>query len=353
MTHPTAIPRLSLFFFATEDKLGAPDRYEFILEACDLAEQLGFEAVWLPERHFHPFGGLFPNPAVLASAVAARTERIALRAGSVVVPLHHPVRIVEDWAMVDVLSGGRVGLSLATGWNQGDFVLGHCDFEDRRQHTLDSVRTIQRLWSGETLELAVRSGATTDVRVFPRPARARLPLWLTATSGSTTFREAGERGLNVLTAYLQQETGQLTDNLRLYRDAHSARGHVTLMVHAFTADTDAEAIDMATGPLMSYLDTFLDLNNRGHRLAESAEEELTDEEKRELAEYSAGKYLHERSLIGGPAHIADRLRFFGEIGVDELACFVDFGLPADTVLSSLRSLGEIANDVAGSRVGVP
>ena len=79
--------------------------------------------MWVPERHFHPLGGLFPNPAVVAAAVAARTTRIAVRAGSVVLPLHHVARVAEEWAAVDALSNGRVGISLASGWNRADFVL--------------------------------------------------------------------------------------------------------------------------------------------------------------------------------------------------------------------------------------
>ena len=69
----------------------------------------GFKAVWTPERHFHAFGGLYPNPAVTSAAVAAITTRVRVRAGSVVLPLHNPIRVAEEWAVVDNLSQGRVG----------------------------------------------------------------------------------------------------------------------------------------------------------------------------------------------------------------------------------------------------
>ncbi|MEZ5296781.1 MAG: LLM class flavin-dependent oxidoreductase [Ilumatobacteraceae bacterium] len=96
--------------------------YRFLLESARWADQQGFEAVWTPERHFHEFGGAYPNPSVIGAALAASTERIAIRAGSVVAPLHQPPRIAEEWAVVDNLSGGRVGISFAPGWQPDDFV---------------------------------------------------------------------------------------------------------------------------------------------------------------------------------------------------------------------------------------
>ena len=81
------------------------------------ADEHGFHAIWLPERHFNQFGGLFPNPSVIGAALAMVTRNIQIRSGSIVAPLHHPVRIAEEWAVVDQLSGGRVGLSFASGWH--------------------------------------------------------------------------------------------------------------------------------------------------------------------------------------------------------------------------------------------
>ena len=84
----------SLFFFADSGAAGG-DGYELLLETARFADTHGFAAVWTPERHFHPFGGLYPNPAVTGAAVAAVTDRVSIRAGSVVGPLHHPVRIAR------------------------------------------------------------------------------------------------------------------------------------------------------------------------------------------------------------------------------------------------------------------
>ena len=104
----------SLFYFSSDENGGdAAAKYRLLTEGAKFGDTNGFKAVWTPERHFHAFGGLFPNPAVTSAAIAATTKQIQIRAGSCVSPLHSSVRIAEDWSIVDNLSGGRVGISFA------------------------------------------------------------------------------------------------------------------------------------------------------------------------------------------------------------------------------------------------
>jgi natural product biosynthesis luciferase-like monooxygenase protein len=334
----TALPRLSIIFFSSADTGRGENRYAQVLRTAELADRLGFEAVWLPERHYHPFGGLFPSPAVLAAGVAARTERIRVRAGSVVAPLHDLTRIAEEWAMVDALSGGRAGLSLATGWNRGDFATARCAFEQRREYTFDAVARLRALWRGDEAE--------TGVRTFPSPVQAELPLWLTATSGAATFEEAGRQGCSVLTAYLQLDRPTLERNVHRYTEtlaehAPGATPHVTLMLHACVGETRALAFAAAEEPLIAYQSQFLDLNDR----AGAPGEPLSEEEKRDLARYAAHKYAAERGLVGGPADVMDRLEELGAIGVHEVACLVDFGLTEGQVTQTLQRLAEVTSPV--------
>ncbi|MEV0232206.1 MupA/Atu3671 family FMN-dependent luciferase-like monooxygenase [Nonomuraea sp. NPDC050786] len=337
--------KLSVFFFSSADRGAAPDRYSFILETAVLAEDLGFEAIWMPERHFHSFGGLFPSPAVLAAALATRTNRIGLRAGSVVMPLHHVARVAEEWAMVDALSNGRAGLSLATGWNRGDFVLGQVGYEQRREHTFATVDTLRALWRGEELALSP-DGELPPVRTYPAPMGRDIPLWLTAMSGPATFEEAARRGCRVLTAYLQQDRSQVERNVRVYREAFSpaspgGRPHVTLMMHACVTETAEQALAAVERPLITYQREFLDLHDRTVRAGDL--EELTEEEKDELASYAARKYAAERGLIGGREEVAARLDDLASIGVDEVACLVDFGLEPELVFQTLKQLAVVTS----------
>src|SRR5437667_11324855 len=94
----------SLLYFASDEGQDVGNRYRLLLEGAKFADQHGFDAVWTPERHFHAFGGLYPNPSVTSAAVAAVTGRIKIRAGSVVLPLQNPIRVAEEWSVVDNLS---------------------------------------------------------------------------------------------------------------------------------------------------------------------------------------------------------------------------------------------------------
>ena len=109
-------PSFSLFFFSDNGSAVGTGKYDLLMRGAAFADQHGFSAVWTPERHFHRFGGLYPNPAILGAALATATTNVGIRAGSVVLPLHHPARIAEEWSVVDNLSGGRVGVAFASGW---------------------------------------------------------------------------------------------------------------------------------------------------------------------------------------------------------------------------------------------
>src|ERR1044072_728353 len=129
-----------IMFFPTGQRRNE-NKYHLLIEAAKYADERGFCAVWTPERHFHEFGGLYPNPALTSAALAAITKRVQLRAGSVVLPLHHPIRVAEEWAFVDNLSHGRVAVSFASGWHADDFVFVPENYADRKQLMLQQIET--------------------------------------------------------------------------------------------------------------------------------------------------------------------------------------------------------------------
>src|SRR5882724_10525681 len=140
-----------LMFFAASEDAEPGNRYRLVVESARFADRNRFSSIWVPERHFTKFGSLYPNPAVLHSALAMATESIRLNAGSVVVPLHNPIRIAEEWAMVDNLSHGRVGISFASGWNPDDFAFFPERYQNRQEEMYAGIRTIQGFWRGELL----------------------------------------------------------------------------------------------------------------------------------------------------------------------------------------------------------
>src|SRR5262249_55180964 len=163
------------------------DRYRLLTEAVKFADEHGFAAVWTPERHFHAFGGLFPNASVTSAAIAAMTKNVAIRAGSVVAPLHNAIRIAEEWSFVDNISGGRVGISFASGWQPDDFVLAPGSFANRKELMLEQIEIVRRLWRGEPVLQRGPLGNDIEVRILPRPIQPELPVWITAAGSPETF----------------------------------------------------------------------------------------------------------------------------------------------------------------------
>jgi natural product biosynthesis luciferase-like monooxygenase protein len=140
------------------------------------------------ERHFHAFGGLYPNPSVMAAALSTITSRVALRCGSVVAPLHDSVRLAEEWSVVDNLSQGRVGLAFASGWNSNDFVLAPSRFAERKQRMNEQLADFRRLWRGEPVRRVNGTGQEVDVgssRLRCSPSRrSGSPRWGRSTRSS-------------------------------------------------------------------------------------------------------------------------------------------------------------------------
>ncbi len=331
------VPRLSLYFFPS-DTVGPAEYFPMVLEACVRADAAGFNAVWIPERHFVSFGGQHPNPAILAAAIAVRTNRIQIRAGSVAAPLHHPVRIAEEWAVVDNLSGGRVGISFASGWHPDDFVLARTPYEERRATTLRTVAEVRALWAGKAVEFADCDGTVLSVRVTPAPVQPELPIWLTAAGSPSTFEAAAKAGCGVMTALLGQTLPELRANIARYRAAwrdsgRSGQGDVVVMVHAFVSD-DPGLEDILRPVMHAYLAAYR------RQTATSAGDE------RELLEAAFRGYLDGPSLLGTRAKAAGVLAELVEAGADEVGCLVDFGLPPAVLLEGLAGLAELGKAVA-------
>jgi natural product biosynthesis luciferase-like monooxygenase protein len=335
---------VSLMFFGSEAASDHAAKYQDILTLAKAADRLGFAAVWTPERHFQQFGQVFPSPPVLSAGLAVATERIGIRAGSVVLPLHHPLRVVEDWAIVDNLSGGRVGLSVATGWHSTDFVLAPDHYADRRERAHRGIDLLRRLWAGEAVEFPDGTGQPVAVRPQPRPVQATLPLWLTSSGNPATWEAAARLGTGVLAATVGQSREELADRIGRYHAVHKD-GTVTLMSHAYVGVDDAEVRRLVAAPLKAYLESYV-RQTAGNREADPRSASLTDADLDLLTDFAFKKYLTWGGLLGSPETCHKLLVDLRGLGCDEVACFVDFGLDRDQVLAGLHRLAEIAGDVA-------
>jgi natural product biosynthesis luciferase-like monooxygenase protein len=350
----------SLFYFASDEGPDPGNLYRLLLEGARFADRHGFAAVWTPERHFHAFGGLYPNPSVTGAAVAAITEHVQIRAGSVVLPLQNPIRVAEEWSVVDNISNGRVGISFASGWQVNDFVLAPQNYAARKDVMLQSIETVQRLWRGETLTFSGVDGKQVPVRILPRPIQSELPIWVTATGSPETCKIAGQLGANLLTHLVGQKIEDLAEKIAIYRKAwqesrREGEGHVTLMLHTFVGNDLETVRETVREPFSNYLKTSVDLLKHSPwgfaparvsadaqvRRVSTSPAALNDEELSTLLEHAFDRYFENSSLFGTPdicVEMVDKLR---RIGIDEIACLIDFGVDPQTVIDSLPLLDEV------------
>lgn len=347
--------RFSLFFFGVEGPHSAQETYQLLLEAARFADQKGFTGIWTPERHFHPLGGPFPNPAVLAAALATQTRQLQLRAGSVVLPLHDPIRVAEEWAVVDQLSDGRVALSFASGWHANDFVLAPADYAQRHALMMERAAAVQALWRGESLPRQDGSGQEIQVRTYPRPRQAELPVWLTAIGNPAAYRRTGAAGYHLLTALLDQDIAEMQQKITGYRQALSESGlppdsrQVAVFMHTHLGRDQAAVYAAAREPFQNYLKQTLHLLSH---LSQSLGLKLqpgnfSAADQQVLLDFAYDRYFQERALMGDRQSARARVRQLMAADVQEIACLVDFGLPHDQVLEGLESLAELVAECQG------
>lgn len=355
--YPEQAMQFSLFYWNVAADEDEQADYELLLESARYGDRNGFSAVWTPERHFGGFGGLYPNPAVSAAAVAAVTENISIRAGSCVLPLHDPIRVAEEWSMVDRLSGGRAGIAAAAGWMPNDFVLMPDNYPKAKESMFDAIETVQKLWRGESIRRAGPEGPV-EIAIRPRPVQAELPLWITTAGNPGTFIKAARMGANLLTHLLGQSVEQVKDNISIYRKTwadcgHPGRGQVTLLLHTLVGDDDEFVKHQARGPMKSYLSSAVSLvkdaawefptyekvsAETGHDLDEFFDT-ISEVDMDGLLEFAFERYYGTSGLFGSPARCLEMVDRLKEIGVDEIGCLIDFGVDSGTVLKQLPDLG--------------
>ncbi|GAA1848814.1 MupA/Atu3671 family FMN-dependent luciferase-like monooxygenase [Myceligenerans crystallogenes] len=325
---------LSLFGFTTDGQEGVYDR---LLELVEVAEAEGLANVWLPERHFDDFGGFSPNPAVLGAMVAMRTSRLGIRAGSSVLPLHSAVSVAEDWAMVDAASGGRVGIGIAFGWMERDFVLSDAPHAERIDLFRTRVGQLEKLWRGEALELTGHSGQTSTVRLHPRPV-SELRMWQACLGNPDSYYESGKGGRGVLTNLIRQDLDQLAANIERYRAGRAdagleGPGEITVLAHA-ALSTDEASEERNMEALERYMLATFTSSSEDPSLVNP-----DDWKPRMVA--AAERLRNGLSLVGPEAEwqvFKDKLT---ALGVTEITCLVDFLPHGEAWTETVQALGRL------------
>ncbi len=242
----------------------ARDFYGELLEQVEAADEAGFESFWVAEHHFHEYGAI-PRPPIWMAAAAQRTRRIRLGAGVVVLPFDNPLRTAEDYAMVDILSGGRLDLGVGSGYLRHEYAGFNLAPDEKRARFDEALEVLCRAWTGERFSYRGRFNDVRDVRINVLPVqRPRPPIWI-ATLHADSAPAIGARGFPaMLIPYASAETvDQMAASLAAYRDAFVRAGGrrdgatVPFGFHTHCAETTAQARAEAREPMDRYVRTRL------------------------------------------------------------------------------------------------
>ena len=286
------------------------------------AEELGFDSIWIAEHHFSNRYGILPDPFSYLSYLAAKTSRIKLGAAVMVVPLHHPMRIVENAAFVDILSNGRFQLGLGSGYRPYEFQGLGIDFDSRRERQAEAVDLIlqgfheKRVNSdGKYFQFRMDEG----YEIFPQPIQQPHPPFYMGAGTENSIRLAAQKGFGLMQGSLPS-VEVLGNNIELYkRHMHEAPsplnqnpcfGQFDCVRMVYVAPTDAQAKEQSEAAITYHMKTFLSGDTAGY---------LGDvTEKDSESEFSYDNLVNTTIVNGSPDTVIRRIEELRAVGINSL-----------------------------------
>ena len=288
-----------------------------------MAEELGFDSVWIAEHHFSNRYGILPDPFSYIAYLAAKTTRIKLGAAVMVVPLHHPMRIVENAAFVDILSNGRFQLGLGSGYRPYEFEGLGVDFETRRERQAEAIPLILQGFhdkrvsaNGKHFQFAVGD----DYEIFPQPMQQPHPPFYMGAGTEESMRLAAINGFGLMQSSLPS-VDRIGENIEWYRshmksapdplNKNPAFGRVDVVRMVYVAPTDQQAKEESEAGITHHMKTFMSGVTAGGYLGDVTEKE--DE-----SEFAYDHLADTTLLHGSPDTVIRRIEEFRKVGVTSL-----------------------------------
>ena len=240
-----------------------PQLYAQVMRHCELAEELGYDTFFCAEHHFHEYG-VVPDPAVMLSALAQRTRRIRLGTAISILTFHNPLSVAESYAMVDVLSGGRLVYGVGSGYLAHEFAGYAIDPAEKRERFDENLAVVRRLLAGERVTAHGRFHRIDAVQLNVLPLQRAVPLYVAILRKEAAYF-VGRQGHDMLCvpyASLEhfRDIAGLIGEFRRGRDeagAPAGENSAAVTLHTHVADSEEEAREHAEGPFNLYVDTRL------------------------------------------------------------------------------------------------
>lgn len=321
------------------------DVHERVTRAVIEADRLGYDIAWIAEHHFSNKYGILPDPFVYVAYLAAKTERIALGSAVMTLPLHNPVRIAENAAFVDILSGGRFMLGLGSGYRPYEFEGLGIPFDERRDIQEEALPLMLDAFHRRQLDHEgkyFRHHITGDYEIFPVSVQEPHPPLYMAAGTERSIGTAARHGMGLMLSTLPG-FGKLAEQIAFYREtmkeapapwnANPAFGHVDIARWVYVAETDAKAKEDSADGIVRHIKSFMGKGTAGY-LGSVSEKSATDElDYDELAETTL--------LHGSPETVIRRLKELESVtGMTSLVLHYPPYYGAEKTIRMLRLFGE-------------
>ena len=328
-----------LQFFSWPGRRGPLEQvYARALERIEIMDRSGYEAVWLAEHHFTTFS-VCPSIHMMGALAAARTKRLRIGTAVSLAAFYHPLRLAEEIALLDVLSGGRVNWGAGRGFDRTEFTAFGVSADESSPRFREAVEIVLQAWTQERLTFAGEFFRFEDIEVLPKPLqRPHPPTWVAASS-EPAIEWAAERGFSILMDPHSSHR-EIARKQRLYLDALKGHGH------------SAEDRELPIARLLAVAPTLAEAEDVARRGAAWIVGSYADEkhrpvlpfgglEKREPATDPVARYLNGVVLWGTPESLLDEIaRLRSEMNLESLMCaplsHESFTLFTEKVLPRLR-----------------
>ncbi len=324
---------------------GSPSQYYGrILEQIDFEEELGFDSVWFGEHHYSGYS--FGAPPVIAMAAAARTKRVRLGTGVSLIPLGHPIRLAEEYAMLDVLSGGRLEYGIGRGFLKVAYNLFGIDEAESHERYHEGTELILKAWTAEgPFSFNGKFYQVQDYTFFPKPLqKPHPPIYAAGVLTPESCIWAGKQGYHLTTGLFVPARDRIRENIQLYRQALQEAGYnpaerdVAGVYQLYCGATNEEAHREGGGYMLQYFKFFTDLD-RIKSLTSAAFAHYQGGVSRVFGGTTYEELDRQQLLmIGDPERITEHIRWAQEFyGTNYLIFEVaQGGVPHDKVLQSLE-----------------
>ena len=334
--------------FAARPGGGEADAFREGLALAEAADEWGLDAAWLAEFHFVPDRSVLSSPITVATAIAARTRRLRIGFAVYVLPLNHPLRIAEEIATLDQVSGGRVDFGIGRSgftWFYEGYAIPYAESQGRFEESLEILR---EAWRGERFSFEGRFHRVRDALVCPRPRqRPHPPLRMAATRGET-FPKVGAAGLPIFVGLRGDGRDELAAQLAAYREAWAEAGHpgrpsafLRLPLHA--AASGGRAREEARPTLMHYFRRQAELVASDAARRGDRPDSPRYATAARLASLDYRDVLEHRAIVGSPEEVARRVEALrGALRIDGIVAELNPGglLDEAATRESLRILAQ-------------